>query len=109
MTSYHGAGFNMDWTPPAYLDTSRFSLEEVDRLVREFRPTTPVVKRAVPVTRPSDAEIQRKIDNARLVAQGLEFLLKVWPSIPGASVTLTPDQQDELKQIILALPAAVVL
>lgn len=97
----------MDWTPPVCLNTSRFSQEEVQRLVRDFRLTTPVMKQAP--TRPSDAEIQKKIDNARLVAQGLEFLLKVWPSIPGASVTLTPAQQDELKQIILALPAAVVL
>lgn len=106
MTSYHNPG---QWTPPLYLDTSRFSREEVDRLVTDFRLTTPIVKKAVPVTRPSNEEIQKKIENAKLVAQGLEFLLKVWPSIPGASVTLTPAQQDELRQIILALPAAVAI
>lgn len=99
MTSYHSAGFNVDWTPlPVYLGA----------LAREHEARADMSRLKAP-TRPSDAEIQKKIDNARLVAQGLEFLLKVWPSIPGASVTLTPAQQDELRQIILSLPAAVAL
>lgn len=67
------------------------------------------LKLNVPVTRPSNAEIEQKIANFKLVADALELLLKVWPEIPGASVTLSPANQDELKRIILALPSAVAL
>ena len=70
----------------------------------------PPLKRAVPrPRRPSNADIEKKIANAKLIADALEFLLQVWPEIPGASVTLTPAQQDELKRIVLALPASVEL
>lgn len=53
--------------------------------------------------------LERKLENLRLVAQAMEFLANVWPTVPGASVTLTPAQQDELRQIILALPLAVAI
>jgi len=51
--------------------------------------------------------IERKLDALRVVAQALEFLARVTPSIPGASITLSPAQQDELRQIILAMPLMV--
>lgn len=51
--------------------------------------------------------LERKLENLKLVAQALEFLAEIWPTIPGSSVTLSPAQQSELKQIILALPLAV--
>ena len=53
--------------------------------------------------------LERGMDNLKLVAQALEFLAEIWPTIPGAAVTLTPRQQDELRQIILALPLAVAI
>ena len=64
-------------------------------------------KKAIP--KPTDAQIQRKLANFKLVADALEFLLQIQPTIPGASVTLTPAQQDELQRIVLALPASVEL
>jgi hypothetical protein len=72
-------------------------------------PRWPSSPATVPVKRPSHEEIQQKVANFKLVADALELLLAVWPEIPGASVTLTPAQQDELKRIILALPASVAL
>jgi hypothetical protein len=57
----------------------------------------------------TDAQIKRKLRNFKLVADALELLLQIQPEIPGASVTLTPAQQDELLRIVLALPASVEL
>jgi hypothetical protein len=51
--------------------------------------------------------MEQKHEALKLCAQALEFLAEITPLIPGASVTLTPAQQDELRQIILALPLMV--
>lgn len=53
--------------------------------------------------------MEQQHESLKLVARALEFLAEVWPTIPGASVTLTPVQQDELRQIILALPLMVAM
>jgi hypothetical protein len=53
--------------------------------------------------------LREKMDNLRLVASALELLAAIWPEIPGASVTLSPAQLEELKRILLSLPASVVI
>ena len=111
MTSYHDP-----WTPPVYLEASRFD-QETQRKVREILGRGQIQAKAVPgweearrqPKRPSHEEIQRKVANFKLVADALELLLQITPEIPGASVTLTPAHHDELKRIILALPAVVAL
>lgn len=52
---------------------------------------------------------ERIHESLKLCAQALEFLASITPTIPGASVTLTPAQQDELRQIILAMPLMVAI
>ena len=54
-----------------------------------------------------DDVMEHRLESLKLVARALDLLPMVSPRIPGASVTLTPGQQDELKQIILALPLMV--
>jgi hypothetical protein len=102
VTSDHIAGFSMDLPDWAQMIVT-------DREIRRGDGRKIPLAVEVPVGRPSNVEIERKITNFKLVADALELLLAVWPEIPGASVTLTPAHQDELKRIILALPASVAL
>lgn len=57
----------------------------------------------------SEIRIEQKFEAVKLCAQAMEFLAEITPKIPGSSVTLTPAQQDELRQIILAMPLMVAL
>lgn len=103
MTSYHNSSpYNMDLP-----DWARIMV--ADREIRRGDGWKRVTAVEAPAGRPSHEEIQQKVANFKLVADALDLLLAVWPEIPGASVTLTPAQQDELKRIILALPASVAL
>jgi hypothetical protein len=102
VTSDHIAGFSMDLPDWAQMIVT-------DREIRRGDGRKIPLAVEVPVKRPSHEEVQQKVINFKLVADALELLLSVWPEIPGASVTLTPAQQDELKRIILALPASVAL
>jgi hypothetical protein len=52
-------------------------------------------------------KVEQTWERLRLVARAMELLAEITPTIPGASVTLTPAQQDELRQIILAMPLMV--
>ncbi len=53
--------------------------------------------------------MEQKHESLKLCAQALEFLASITPEIPGASVTLTPAQQAELRQLILAMPLMVAI
>lgn len=55
----------------------------------------------------SKDENEQTLESLKLIARAMELLAEITPSIPGASITLTPAQQAELRQIILALPLMV--
>lgn len=55
----------------------------------------------------SKDENEQTLESLKLIARAFDLLPLITPTIPGASVTLTPAQQDELRQIILALPLMV--
>lgn len=52
-------------------------------------------------------KVEQTWESLRLVARFFDILPMITPAIPGASVTLSPAQQDELRQLILALPLMV--
>lgn len=55
----------------------------------------------------SEDVVEQKLEALKVIARAFDFLPALTPGIPGASVTLTPAQQDELRQIILAMPLMV--
>jgi hypothetical protein len=68
-----------------------------------------LLEATVPLDQVRDEVLEQKHESLKLVARALEFLAEITPEIPGASVTLTPAQQAELRQLILAMPLMVAI